>query len=129
MRNCKQTKVTYVEFAKQTIFRKKDYSTIICGRKKRCNALKRKMLFNEGMNFIEHCLWSSTFISTKVNNQKQPSRVVLRKRCSGNTQQIYWRTPMLKYDFNNVGKQLYQNRTSACVVSCKFVAYFQNTFL
>ena len=32
------------------------------------NALKRKMLFDEGMNFIEHCFWSSTFINTKINN-------------------------------------------------------------
>ena len=32
------------------------------------NALKRKMLFDEGMNFIEHCFWPSTFIKTKINN-------------------------------------------------------------
>ena len=32
------------------------------------NALKRKMLFNEGMNFIEHCFWSSTFINTEISN-------------------------------------------------------------
>ena len=32
------------------------------------NALKRKMLFDEGMDFIEHCFWSSTFIKTKINN-------------------------------------------------------------
>ena len=34
--------------------------------------------------------------------QKQPVRVVLRKRCSENMQQIYKRTPMLKCDFNKV---------------------------
>ena len=39
--------------------------------------------------------------------QKQPSRGVLRKRCSENMLQIYRRTPMLKYDFNKVAKQLY----------------------
>ena len=44
--------------------------------------------------------------------QKQPSRSVLNKRCSENMQQI----------------QLYWNRTSAWVFSCKFAAYFQNTF-
>ena len=32
--------------------------------------------------------------------QKQPSRGVLRKRCSENMQQIYMRTPMPKCDFN-----------------------------
>ena len=35
---------------------------------------------------------------------------------------------MLKCDFNKVAKQLYWNRTSAWVFSCKFAAYFQNTF-
>ena len=60
--------------------------------------------------------------------QKQPSRGVLRKRCSENMQQIYRRTPMPKYDFNKVAKQLYWKRTSTWVFSCKFAAYFQNTF-
>ena len=36
---------------------------------------------------------------------KQPSRGVLKKRCSENMQQIYRRTPMPKYDFNKVAKQ------------------------
>ena len=39
--------------------------------------------------------------------QKKPSRGVLRKRCSENVQQIYWRTPIPKYDFNKVTLQLY----------------------
>ena len=43
-------------------------------------------------------------------------------------QQMYWRTPMSKCDFNKVALQLYWNHTSAWVFSCKFVAYFQNTF-
>ena len=34
--------------------------------------------------------------------QKQPPRSVLKKRCSENMQQIYWRTPMPKCDFNKV---------------------------
>ena len=34
------------------------------------------------------------------NYQKQPSLGVLIKRCSGNMQQIYRRTPMTKCDFN-----------------------------
>ena len=33
--------------------------------------------------------------------QSQPSRRVLRKRCSENIQQIYRRTTMPKCDFNN----------------------------
>ena len=35
---------------------------------------------------------------------------------------------MPKCDFNKVAKQLYWNRNSARVFSCKFPAYFQNTF-
>ena len=49
--------------------------------------------------------------------QKQPSRGVLRKRISGNMHQIYRRTPVPKSDFNKV-----------VLLSCKFAAYFQNTF-
>ena len=60
--------------------------------------------------------------------QMQPSRVVLRKRCSENMQQIYRRIPTPKCDFNKVTLQLYWNHTSAWVFSCKFAAYFQNTF-
>ena len=43
---------------------------------------------------------------------KQPSRGVLRKRCSKNMQQSYRRTPILNYDFNKVAMQLYWNNTS-----------------
>ena len=39
--------------------------------------------------------------------QKQPSRGALKKRCSENMQQIYRRTPMPKCDFNNVALQCY----------------------
>ena len=39
--------------------------------------------------------------------QKQPPRGVPPKRCSEKMQQIYRRTPMPKYDFNKVAKQLY----------------------
>ena len=60
--------------------------------------------------------------------QKQPSRGVLKKRCSENMLQIYWRTPIPKCDFNKVSMQLYWNCSSAWVFPCKFAAYFQNTF-
>ena len=43
-------------------------------------------------------------------------------------QKILERTPMSKCDFNKVVLQLYWNRTSTWVFSCKFAAYFQNTF-
>ena len=60
--------------------------------------------------------------------QKLPSRGAVKKRCSENIQQIYSGTPMLKCDFNKIALQLYLNRTSAWVFSCKFAAYFQDTF-
>ena len=61
--------------------------------------------------------------------QKQPSRGVPREWCSENMQQIYRRTLMLKCDFNKVTKQLCWNHTSVLVISFKFAAYFQNTFI
>ena len=42
-----------------------------------------------------------------LNVQKQPSRGVLRKRCSENMQQIYRRTT--KYDFNKVALHFLNN--------------------
>ena len=53
---------------------------------------------------------------------------VLKKRCSGDMRQIYRKKPMTNFDFNKVAKQLYWNRASAWVFSCKCAAYFQNTF-
>ena len=38
---------------------------------------------------------------------KQPSRGVLRKRCSENMQQIYMRIPIPKCNFNKVALQRY----------------------
>ena len=72
--------------------------------------------------------WSVSWWLLCNENQRQPSRGVLRKSSSENMHQIYRRTPMPKRDFNKVAKQLYWNQTSASVFSCKFAAYFQNTF-
>ena len=44
----------------------------------------------------------SASISRKLRIQKQPSRVILNKRCSENIQQIYRKTPMPKCDFDKV---------------------------
>ena len=48
---------------------------------------------------------------------------------------VFWKyaanlqeTLMPKGDFNKNAKQLYWNHTSTWVFSCKFAAYFQNTF-
>ena len=44
-------------------------------------------------------------IATRKNH-KQPSRGVLRKRCSQSIQQIYRRAPMLKCNFNKVARNV-----------------------
>ena len=83
------------------------------------------------------CLAESLFsfkrlLSSKGNTrklmQKQPSRSVLRKRCSENMQQINRGTSMPLWDFNKVAKKLYWNHTLEWVFSCIFAAYLQNTF-
>ena len=77
---------------------------------------------NQFLSTLEH---PARHCGTK---QKQPSRDVLIKRCSENIQQIYKKTLMPKCDFNKVALQRYLNRTSAWVFSCKFAAYFLNSF-
>ena len=65
---------------------------------------------------------------TEINLVRSSHPDVPRNRCSENMQQIYRRTTMQKCDFNKVAKQLYWNHTSAGLFSCKFAAYFQNSF-
>ena len=79
--------------------------------------------FNDAISFK-----NNQHYNTPHKIRKQPPIDVPRKRCSENMQQIYRRTPMPKCNFNKVALQLYLNRTSACVFSCKLAAYFQNTF-
>ena len=83
------------------------------------------IVFGMGRTFILKGLTTKT---RKYELQKQPFRDVLKKNCSENMQQIYRRTPMPRYDLNKVALQLYWNRTSTWVFSCKFAAVFQNTF-
>ena len=53
-------------------------------------------------------LWRSGMLLPLIlNNQKQPSRGVPRKRFSENMQQLYERTAMSKCDFNNVALELH----------------------
>ena len=87
--------------------------------------LTRKIyrLFSCGLFQTLKWLWSDN------RGQKQPSRVVLRKTWSENVLPIYMRTPTPKCDLNKIALQLYWNHRSAWALSCKFPAYFQNTFL
>ena len=48
--------------------------------------------------------------------QKQPSKNVLRKRCSENMQQIYRRTRIPKCDFNEVAATSLKSRYGTGVV-------------
>ena len=63
-------------------------------------------MFDKVLNMLLTVLRLKTFDTIVKYIQKQPSRDVVRKRCSENVQQIYWRTPMPKCDFNKVAKQL-----------------------
>ena len=60
----------------------------------------------------------------RLKLQKHPSRGVPRKKCSENMQEIYWRTPITKCDFNKAAKQLSWNLTLTWVLCCNFAAYF-----
>ena len=71
-------------------------------------------------------LWFMIYLLQK--QMKKVGKGVPRKRCSENMQQIYRRTPMPKYDFDKVALQVYWNHTLAQVFSCKFSAYFKDTF-
>ena len=75
-------------------------------------------------------LMRTIFFMKNINkNMKQPSRGVLRKRCSENMQRIYKRTPMSKCDFNKVAKQSnFIEITIRHGCSPEFAAYFQNIF-
>ena len=100
-----------------------------------CNFFSSFWLIYRTMNLWTSCLDVTRFLrpSLRLESpqifrinwqwQKQPFRGIVRKRHSESMQQIYWRTPMLKCDFNKVA-----NHASAWVFSCKFTAYFQNTF-
>ena len=54
------------------------------------------------------CLIFDLIILKLGTTQKQPSRGVLRKRCSENVKQIYKRTPMTNCDFNTVALQYFK---------------------
>ena len=59
-----------------------------------------------GLYFVQNFLTIAVWPYIAANFQKDLSRVVLRKRCSENMQQIYRRTPLPKCDFNKIEKQL-----------------------
>ena len=74
--------------------------------KKTYNFVKNKLCLtywwcNDGLSKQMDIFLTYSFFKCS-NFQKQPSRGVLRKRCSENMQQIYRRTPMPKCDFNKV---------------------------
>ena len=58
----------------------------------------------QGCLLLKKCVNSKKIHHHIDKCQKQPSRGVLKKRCSENIQQIYRRTPVPKCDFNEVAK-------------------------
>ena len=97
----------------------------LCSKIKLLNDISRFYCYNRVLRFL---LYMVTLLYTVnkilVQNNfhicygcwEATLRGVLRKRCSRNMQQIYWRTPMQKCNFNKVAKQLH-------IAAC-----FQNTF-
>ena len=65
--------------------------------------LNHKVLISQKRRIIDAAFVLSEFCFFK--NQNQPSRGVLKKRCSEDMQQIYRRTPVPKCNFNKVAKQ------------------------
>ena len=64
-----------------------------------------------------------------LNNQKQPSRGVLRESCFQNMQQIYRRTPIPKCDFNKVAVQLIEITLRYGCSHVTFLHIFKHLFL
>ena len=56
--------------------------------------------------------------------QKQPSRGVVRKRCSENMQQVYRRTPMPKCDFNSNFVEITLGHGCSLQICCIFFEQF-----
>ena len=54
---------------------------------------------------VASIVWKMKGVTKFSDFRKQPSRGVLRKRCSENMPQIYRRTPIPKCDFNKVALQ------------------------
>ena len=79
----------------------------------------KRQLFCNALTLLHFDYICSAWYS---NLQKQPSRGVLKKRCSENMQKIYRKTPMPKCDLKEVS-----NRTSAWVFSYKFAECFWNS--
>ena len=73
-------------------------------------------------NLKSHCLKISNL---EMLNQKQPSTGVLRKTCLKICSKFTGEHSCRSV----ISKQLYWNHTSAWMFSCKFAAYFQNTYL
>ena len=78
------------------------------------------------------CEFSEIFMNTTFYRRLPVAIEAALQRCyykvySENMQQIH-RTSMLKYNFNKLAWQLYWNHTSAWMFSCKFAAYFRETF-
>ena len=68
----------------------------------------------------------TTAEQARLNSQKQPSRCVLRKRCSENMQPIYRRIRMPKFDFNKAATLLESHFGMGVLLSicCIFSEHF-----
>ena len=76
---------------------------------------------------------TNKIVLAKITPRKYISAETAVQRCS--KEKVLWKYAanllerlLPKCDFSKVAKQLYWNHTSAWVLSCKFGAYFQDTF-
>ena len=68
-------------------------------------------------------VFDDTFLNI-LKIQKQPSRGVVRKRCSENMQQVYRRTPMPKCDFNSNFVEITLGHGCSLQICCIFFEQF-----
>ena len=80
---------------------------------------------------LENCL--PVDFPNKLENRSSPSEIFLRKDvakiCSKFTGGHPCRRKVARISIKLLALQIYWNHTSVWVISCKFAAYFQNTFL
>ena len=111
-------------FTKKTCCSKGDYFKSDCWKKMNFFAdfkFHRKL-------FVFRRRFEGTTLIGWLEIRKQASICALVKRCSGNIQQICWRTLISKCDFSKVAKQLYWNHAPESVFSCKFAALFLENY-
>ena len=96
----------------------------------RTSILKEEHLRRAASDYFAIYYTCSALIHFTIHKQFRSNhpKVFLEKHVLKICSKFTGRTPMPKCDFNKVAKELYWNLTSTWAFSCKYAAYFQNTF-